>query len=260
MKKRIVIAMVTGLIIASLAGCGTKTGATDQEVPENSAVESGAETDSATDEITSTEVIGDDTEETNEIVGAEEIIEFFDEKGPQEFTGLSELAYEPYDGAIRTDSYVPVYDGDGYYVGQIQMGATVYVTETSTDMWVRFENPIKGTEYDYLYTPKDFVASDIQVDAVIMAQKIQDYINMYGIQEVEYTFVNEKASDMEVYEFRMDSVYDDELLLEYWIRQNLSVDNTDILYYETLYVECEEDTDGWIICRIYYKDKVEFEY
>lgn len=31
-KKRIVITMVTGLIIAPLAGCGTKTEATDQEV------------------------------------------------------------------------------------------------------------------------------------------------------------------------------------------------------------------------------------
>lgn len=263
MKKRIVIAMVTGLIIASLAGCGTQADATDQEVPESSAVESGAETeDSATDEITSTEVIGDDTSEAGEFVGAEdEIIEFYGERQSLDFPEIGDMTFEPYDGVLEVEAYVPVIDGEGYWIGEFVPGVTVAITAKS-DTLLRYENPVEGTEYDYLYTPVEYLipVEKLQVDATGMAQHIQDYIHTYGIQEMEYTFVNEATSDMEVYEFRMDSVYDDELSLDYWINQNLSVEDIDIFYYETLYVECEEDTDGWIICRIYYKDKVEFEY
>ena len=39
MKKRVLSFLVTGLVIASLAGCGTKTEATDQEVSESSSAE-----------------------------------------------------------------------------------------------------------------------------------------------------------------------------------------------------------------------------
>lgn len=263
MKKRIVIAMVTGLIIASLGGCGTKTDATDQEVPENSAVESGAETDeTATDEITSTEVIGNDTEENGEFVGAEDdSIYFYGEQRSLEFPEIGDMTFEPYDEVFTVDGYVPVVDGEGYWVGEFAQGATVAITAKS-DALYRYKNPIANTEYDYLYTPVEYLTpvEKLQVNATEMAQYIQDYINTYGIQDVEYTFVNEATSDMEVYEFRMDSVYDDNSLLEYWLNQMISFDNTDVLMYETLYVECEEDTDEWIICRIYYKDKIELEY
>lgn len=225
--------------------------------------ESGAETEeTAADEITSTEVIGDDTEENGEFVGAEEeIIEFYGERQSLDFPEIGSMTFEPYDGVLEVEAYVPVIDGEGYWIGEFVPGATVTITEKS-DTLLRYENPVAGTEYDYLYTPVEYLipVEKLQVNATEMAQKIQDYINTYGIQEVEYTFVNEATSDMEVYEFRMDSVYDDQMMLEYWIGQQLSGEEYLIYNYETLYVECEEDTDGWIICRIYYKDKVELEY
>ena len=55
MKKRIVIALVTGLMMVSFTGCGTKTEATDQEIPESSSAETEAD-----DEITGEEVVGDE--------------------------------------------------------------------------------------------------------------------------------------------------------------------------------------------------------
>ena len=56
MKKRVVIVLLTGLVIASLAGCGAKADATDQEVSESSSAETEPD-----DEITGEEVVGDDT-------------------------------------------------------------------------------------------------------------------------------------------------------------------------------------------------------
>ena len=63
-----------------------------------------------------------------------------------------------------------------------------------------------------------------------------------------------KASDMELLECRVDSVYDDEIEYTYWIEQQIYNEEFRPTNYKTLYIECEEDTDGWITCRLYYKD------
>lgn len=103
-------------------------------------------------------------------------------------------------------------------------------------------------------------STKLHLDAVSMKQGIEDYIKQYGLEEIEYTFLNEKDSDMELFECRMDSVYDDEIEYTYWIGQQIYSEEFRPTNYETLYIECEEDTDGWIICRIYYKDLFDLEY
>ena len=65
---------------------------------------------------------------------------------------------------------------------------------------------------------------------------------------------------MELLECRVDSVYDDEIEYTYWIEQQIYNEEFRPTNYKTLYIECEEDTDGWIICRIYYKDLFDLEY
>ena len=69
MKKRVLSFLVTGLVIASLAGCGTKTEATDQS-PESSVVGSEAD-DSATNESIDTREAGGAESASNDI-GAED--------------------------------------------------------------------------------------------------------------------------------------------------------------------------------------------
>ena len=257
MKKRIVIALVTGLMMVSFTGCGTKTEATDQEIPESSSAETEAD-----DEIASEEVAGEDTEDEEELGDTNyNGIILFSEKESKDFDALDEIEYKAFNGYIEAESYVPILDGDGYWIGRIEPGTTVSITEMSTDLWARFENPIEGTDYDYLYVRNEMVDSeDFHYDAVKMKQGIENYINTYGVQDAEYTFLDEKASDMEFYEFRMDSEYEDQMMYEYWIGELISDGNVDPLHYGTLYIECEEDTDGWIICRIYYKDLIESEY
>ena len=116
MKKRVVIVLLTGLVIASLAGCGAKADATDQEVSESSSAET--ETD---DEIASEEVVGDDTEDEEELGDTNyNGIILFAEKESKDFDALDEIEYTSYNGYLTAESYVPILDGDGYWIGSIE--------------------------------------------------------------------------------------------------------------------------------------------
>lgn len=259
MKKRIVIALVTGLMMVSFTGCGTKTEATDQEISESSSAETEAD-----DEIASEEVVGEDAE-TGDFAGAEdENIVLYAEAGKQEYIPLSDSEYYEEDKTFVSETEeMYLYNGEGRKVGYVKTGHPIIATEQAKDIaWSRFKNPVDGTDYDYLYILNDYFieSTKLHLDAVSMKQGIEDYIKQYGLEEIEYTFLNEKASDMELFECRMDSVYDDEIEYTYWIGQQIYSEEFRPTNYETLYIECEEDTDGWIICRIYYKDLFDLEY
>lgn len=259
MKKRIMVALMTGLMMVSLAGCGTKADATDQEVSESSSAET--ETD---DEIASEEVVGEDAE-TSDFAGAEdENIVLYAEAGKQEYIPLSDSEYYEEDKTFVSETEeMYLYNGEGRKVGYVKTGHPIIATEQAKDIaWSRFKNPVDGTDYDYLYILNDYFieSTKLHLDAVSMKQGIEDYIKQYGLEEIEYTFLNEKDSDMELFECRMDSVYDDEIEYTYWIGQQIYSEEFRPTNYETLYIECEEDTDGWIICRIYYKDLFDLEY
>lgn len=259
MKKRIVIALVTGLMMVSFTGCGTKTEATDQEIPESSSAETEAD-----NEIASEEVVGEDAE-TSDFAGAEdENIVLYAEAGKQEYIPLSDSEYYEEDKTFVSETEeMYLYNGEGRKVGYVKTGHPIIATEQAKDIaWSRFKNPVDGTDYDYLYILNDYFieSTKLHLDAVSMKQGIEDYIKQYGLEEIEYTFLNEKDSDMELFECRMDSVYDDEIEYTYWIGQQIYSEEFRPTNYETLYIECEEDTDGWIICRIYYKDLFDLEY
>ena len=265
MKKRIVIALVTGLMVASLSGCGEKTD-TENQSPENSSVvESEIETENSdTDETINEEVSGDNTEEAGDFVGAENesIVLYAEIAEYGEYGGQKDKTFESVNNILTAPEDVPVFNGDGIEVGYIKTGSTVSITEYGLNNWARFENPIGGTDYDYLYVMKDYVtdSEEVHLNAVSMAQGIEDYIKKYGLEEANYTFLSEKSSDMEVYEFRMDSEFSNQRMYDYWLGENLSTESFYTYCYETLYIECEDDTDGWIICRIYYKDPIELGY
>ena len=251
MKKRVVIVLLTGLVIASLAGCGAKAEATDQEVSESSSAETEAD-----NEIASEEVVGEDAE-TSDFAGAEdENIVLYAEAGKQEYIPLSDSEYYEEDKTFVSETEeMYLYNGEGRKVGYVKTGHPIIATEQAKDIaWSRFKNPVDGTDYDYLYILNDYFieSTKLHLDAVSMKQGIEDYIKQYGLEEIEYTFLNEKDSDMELFECRMDSVYDDEIEYTYWIGQQIYSEEFRPTNYETLYIECEEDTDGWIICRIYY--------
>lgn len=262
MKKNVIkkwtVVVVTGIFMTSLTGCGTKTGATEQ-VPEssNEAVE-------VSNENTETEIeIEDDAEEVaDESVGAEdenlvlyaEIAEY-----PERAVDIFDYVEQP--GTINATENIPVYNVEGIEVGYIKAGASIFVPEGAEVGGIaRFENPIAGTDYDYLYVLKDFVTdpNEIRMTAETMKQRIIDKVlNSPVNEDIHYVFLDEKESDMEMYECNLQSVYTDELDLQYWIDEELTR-NFNMLDYRTLYVECEDDTDGWITVRLYYKDEIDW--
>ena len=148
MKKRVVIVLLTGLVIASLAGCGTKADATDQEFSESSSAETEAD-----DEITNEEVVGEDAE-TSDFAGAEdENIVLYAEAGKQEYIPLSDSEYYEEDKTFVSETEeMYLYNGEGRKVGYVKTGHPIIATEQAKDIaWSRFKNPVNGTDYDYLY-------------------------------------------------------------------------------------------------------------
>ena len=270
MKKRVLIAMVTGLVIASLAGCGTQADVTSQSPESSSAVESQAEpTESETNvepeiestessEITSSEVVGNETEEP----GATENLEddniiLYAEKGEKGLDIIpDELEYTPYDGVINAESRIGLYDGKGYRIGEMKIGGTVYVNEINTaNNRARFKNPIEGTEYDYLYVSGNKVQSNNMTK--LTAQVTEDLINEL-IGNFDMYTLTEKTDDMEVCEFMIPVYYNvhyDDLETPSDTLFFILRDSCDEVWpHRTLAIECVEDTDDYILCQIYYKD------
>lgn len=252
MKNRVLRMLVLGLVVVSLAGCGSKKEAADQASGSGNA----AEADEA-----------EGAEDAGASGGAEdENIVLYAERGSQDYIPLSEAVYYENVNTFTSTDEMPLYDGDGYKVGHVKADCSIEATESAEDIaWSRFENPISGTEYDYLYILNDFMIDPekVYLDAESMKQGIEDFIVKWTVADMDITpvFLDEKAADMELYECRMDCTYQDEMMYEYWLlEQFLRKDEFKTCDYETFYVECEEDTDGWIICRVYYKDPIDFGY
>lgn len=262
MKSKIVGILVTGMIMVSLAGCGTKTGATEQ-VPESSDAVVDVSNEITETEDTEADVEGKEEKITeNEFVGAEdENIVLYAEVGSQDYCPLDEKNYESSTDTVSAMEDIPLYNSGGYAVGYIKNGSSITLDETGTDIgWARFENPIAGTDYDYLYVLKDYIVNEdeIRLTAESLRQIIIDKVLDSPVNDdAHYVFLDEKESDMEVYECNMMSVYTDELDFQYWLDEELTRD-FNMLDYKTLYVECEEDVDGWITVRLYYKDAIDW--
>lgn len=263
MKSKIVGILVTGLIMVSLAGCGAKTAEATDQAPESSNVVVDVSDETTETEVTETEAeTENDAEATDEFVGAEdENIVLYAEIGKYPERAVDIFDYVEQPGTINATENIPVYNIEGIEVGYIKAGASIFVSEGAEVGGIaRFENPITDADYDYLYVLKDFVtdANEIRLTAETMKQRIiDDVLNSPVNDDVHYDFLNEKASDMEVYECNLQSVYTDELDLQYWIDEELTRD-FNMLDYKTLYVECEEDVDGWITVRLYYKDAIDW--
>lgn len=256
MKNRVLRVVVLGLVVASLAGCGTKTEATDQ-ASENSNI---VEADGAEDTV-------EETEDTGSSVAAEdENIVLYAEIAEYGKYGVDTFNYVEQPGTVNAKEDILIYNDKGIEVGYIKAGSSVPVTEgAEMGGWARFKNPIEGTDYDYLYVMKEFITDPdaVILDAAGMKEGIESFIAEWTVSDMDITpvFLDEKTSDMEMYECRMDCEYQDQMSYEYWLLEQFSRKEEFHVYdYETFYVECEEDTDGWIICRVYYKDPIDFGY
>ena len=251
MKRKIIVILVTGMIVASLTGCGTKTEATEQDVVTDE------ETIIVTDEEDSEEV----TTETEEVIAddvdeeADGDIVFYDEIAKYPDYLLSDISYESIEKAVTAADDIPVYCEEGIKVGHVKSGAMVILTEHGINTrWYRFENPVSGTDYDYLCVLDDDLPKEeipLLSAEEVKAAIIDDMTSNIGYEPP--TFLDAPTDDMEVYEcrilredvpadfnFRLERAFHDEEAFE-------------VAYYMTYYIECEEDGE-FAICRLYYKD------
>lgn len=265
MRKKILgvmaVTLTASMMAATLTGCGTNAKATDQEVvmeeepiivtDEEDSEEVTLETE---DEITETEeVVADDGEADGEIDGD---ILFYDEIGKYPDYLLSDMEYETMEEkTVTAVEDIPVYSADGFKVGHVKGGVTVILTEHGINTrWYRFENPVSGTDYDYLCVLDD----DLPKEEIPMlsAEEVKAAIIVDMTSNIGYeppTFLDAPASDMEVYECRIlreDVPVDFNFRLE---RAFHDEDAFEVGDYMTYYVECEEDGE-FAICRLYYKD------
>lgn len=270
MKKRIIsiaaVFLAMAMAGASLTGCGTQAKATDAVVEDGDTIvvnegekeavseEKAIETE---DEIKDTEMVGGEEETAPVFAGAEndsivlyaEIAEY-GEYGPQK-----DKAFEAVNNTFTAYDDLPVFNGDGIEVGYIKNGSIVTFTGYASNAWARFENPIVGTDYDYLYAFKEYAENsnyiETRLSAEEMRQLIIDDLNKRDENELP-AILDAPDADMEVYECRI-SRENDPTLLDYRLREALHMDASYVSNYMTYYVECEEGED-YINCKIYYKD------
>lgn len=263
MRKKVLsimaVTLATSMLIVSLTGCGNNVKATDQEVimeEEPIIVTDEEDSEEVTvgteDEITKTEeVIADDGEADAEIDGD---ILFYDEIGKYPDYLISDISYESMEEkAVTAINDIPVYSGEGFKVGYVKGGVTFTLTEHGINTrWYRFENPVSGTDYDYLCVLDD----DLPKEEIPMlsVEEIKEAIiaDICNCDEAP-VFLDAPTSDMEVYECR---IYREDIpgALSLRIIEAFHEEDTFLAgRYMTYYLECEED-GNFVVCRLYYKD------
>lgn len=265
MKKKLLgimpLAIVSSMMMVSLTGCGTRAKAAEQEI-------AGEETIIVTDDessenaIASTEDEITEEEETVDAIATDEDIVFYDEIGKYPDYLLNDVSYESMEErTVTAVDDIPVYSEEGIKVGYVKGGAAVILTEHGINTrWYRFENPVNGTDYDYLCMLDD----DIPIDEseLLASDEVTEWI-VEGISNRNYAipvFLDTPDSDMEYVEFSIDrqAEYPDATWIIDQVLFSHGFDVGDFTSgdYSTFCVECTEN-DMNIDCRIYYKDFVE---
>lgn len=161
MKKRTIALLLSMALSISLFGCGSENSSEPKQ-------ETNADVEQEVNVGTEQE---SDAETEDNFAGAEDDnIVLYAERGQQDYCPLNETEYTASEGTIIANEDVPLYNESGYAVGYIKTGATVKITEAGTTLaWTRFENPIAGTDYDYLYVLKEYL--DEQQEEPIIEEK-----------------------------------------------------------------------------------------
>lgn len=267
MKKKVIgiisLVLAGTMMTISLNGCGTQVKATNQEVAMNGETIIVADEGTSEDAVVSTEDgITETEEETVDAIATDEDIVFYDEIGKYPDYLLNDVSYESMEErTVTAVDDIPVYSEEGIKVGYVKGGAAVILTEHGINTrWYRFENPVNGTDYDYLCMLDD----DIPIDEseLLASDEVTEWV-VEGISNRNYAipmFLDTPDSDMEYVEFSIDrqAEYPDATWIIDQVLFSHGFDVGDFTSgdYSTFCVECTEN-DMNIDCRIYYKDFVE---
>lgn len=281
MKKKMIIIMSAGVLMAaSLTGCGTKAEATDNIIVGEENLDSEEKivvSDAENNETIDNEVIEDEVAsnaESTEVEGAiiatdkdveqsnttDKDVVFYDKTGYSEYD-FTDVDYEDAAKTVTFEQDTSVYSDEGVEIGYIKGGSTINITEhLINSRWYRFENPVNGTDYDYLYVIED----DFPIDEseLLTSDEVKEWIieDLNNYSFVIPVFLDEPDSDMEYVEFSIDrqgNRGDAGLKInQVLFPMESDVISSDYGDYSTYYVECTEN-DMNVDCRVYYKDFVD---
>lgn len=177
------------------------------------------------------------------------IVLYGGEKNPQKYSALDEgIPEEVSIDLTNVEEDISLYSWDGRLCGHLNKGGSIVVTEhcTVANAWYRFENPIEGTEHEYLYVLRyEMMMSSDEKELIEEILREEDYS-----EKIE--FLDAPDADMECYEFSIarEKYFDfGPFLINCDFLQHDDFNN---LKYQTFYVECTRNGD-YFDCQVYYK-------
>lgn len=170
------------------------------------------------------------------------------EKYPQKYAPLDEGISEELNIVFTNeDVEIPLFSGDGRLCGHINNGGTILINGhcEPASAWYRIDNPIAGTEYDYLY---------VLIYETKTAKDNEDYfisfIERQTNNRFKPTILDTPEADMECYEFSMPR--EDGIGILGMISPYLFNDEFYLVNYNTFCLEFVRNGD-YYDCKIYYK-------
>ncbi len=145
MKKREVTLVLSMMLALSVVGCGSNSEPKQEEaqVEEQEVVQEQEQEKTEVDAGTEQDITGQEFSNDDITIKVEDTTPKY---------GLKEFEIENASGTITASSDIPIYCENGYQIGYINSGATVEITGHGlSSAWYRFENPISGTPFDYIF-------------------------------------------------------------------------------------------------------------
>ena len=285
MKRKVVGILVTGMIIASLTGCGTKT---EVEATSQAVESSDTGTQPSEEENAQEEVIVQDTEADNSVEVEE----------TENNTSTDDAVYEEHEFFyVYADNQLDITDATPMDMNDLHSEDKTYTLQDSVNIYALFRGARKGytkpnievyvvscnEDWYCLYfeneaTPndcvlvkaEDFIASaGIEVDNTSNEMEEQVLITLDEIKECfaeeikskhDYDFskfemLDSSSSDMEFVEFRVPKYHSDDesLQLELWM--TFPFMDYDLENYHKFYIEqFDEELGKFLWLRVYYKN------
>ena len=166
------------------------------------------------------------------------IVLYGGEKYPDEYMPLDNNDIEETSIELtNVEADIPLYSGEGRLCGHLNEGGSIVLTGHCTPAtgWYRFENPIEGTEYKYLYMLSHEIVMSYDEEEIIA----------YHLDNGRVKILEALDDDMECYEFSVDREYND-------VSKHLFCEEFNASEYRTFYIECSRNGD-FFDCKVYYK-------
>lgn len=248
-KKTLLILFLLVITIASTTACGTNAEVTENNIVGEEEVNSDEETEFETTEVVEST---DTTENETGLTNAD--IVFYDEVEYPKYD-FRNVSYEAATKYVIFNKDTIVCSEEGIEIGYIKSGSAINVTEHLVNSrWYRFENPVSGTDYDYLYV--DSINFPVEVEAVYTQDEILNALKTrFSNPDMSYELLDAPTDNMESAEFSVSKTETDaDFIVDSYLYPELHLSD-----YTKFYIEANGEDDENYYFIIYYKDLYEVE-